>query len=99
MCVCENGAIDFDLISGELIISNNNDEKQSASFGAQSDVIEKTYCEEIHTFIDTIKGEETWPHSYQKSAIATATLAAMESNATESTGTLVNSDCQPDILT
>ena len=96
LCVGENGTMDFDLVSGELrVLTAHPEHSETIDCGTQSEVIERTYFEEINTFIDTVKGEKEWPHTYRDSALATATLAAAETSAATSVLTVVDPERQP----
>jgi len=98
LCICESGSLDFNLISGELILNSEGSEEQRIPCGSSSEVLESTYFNEINTFIDTVRGAETWPHSYYHSALATAALAALEESAKSGICTEVEVERQPDKL-
>ncbi len=78
LCVCEYGTMDFNLISGEILVHIEGSGEQRISCGSSSEILESSYFKEINTFINTVKGLEIWPHSYFKSALATAALGALE---------------------
>lgn len=90
------GIVQFDLISGEVVrnfpAAGVNDVIQ---YGKMKDVLEEAYCEEIHTFVEVIKGNTSWPHSYFMSALATGTLAAAEKSAVTGTIEMVDPGFQP----
>ena len=46
--------------------------------GLIGSVLEAGYFDEINTFVDTILGTKTWPHSYALSQQSSATVAAAE---------------------
>lgn len=99
LCVCENGTLDFNLVSGELILNIEGSKEQIITCGSSEDVLESVYSEEINTFINTVNGRETWPHSYYCSAMATASLAAMEESAESGKRVEVKVEQQPEKLT
>lgn len=100
MCVGESGAMDFDLVSGRLLINGReNEDAIVIECGSSSDVLENTYFEEINTFVDAVNGRRAWPHSYRHSAIATATLASAEASAATSAKIAVDPSVQPASLT
>ena len=95
-CVCENAVVDFDIVSGELrIVIGDSADVEKIECGAQSEVLERAYFDEINTFVDTVLGEAEWPHSYLHSAVATATLAAAEASSSDSASFAVDANVQP----
>jgi len=98
LCICEQGTLEFNLMSGELVLNTEKSGERRIQCGSSSEVLETTYADEINTFIDTVKGTETWPHSYFHSAVATATLAALEASADSGSRMKVDVNHQPDNL-
>jgi predicted dehydrogenase len=95
-CVGELGVMDFDLVSGKLLMSGvDSGEVKVIEYGSTSEVIEKTYFEEINRFVDVLNGVKEWPHSYRCSAVATATLGAMEKSASDRICVEIDPSAQP----
>jgi len=93
------GDVVFDLIAGT--IERNLPERRlndKRSFGAMAEVLERAYRDEIFAFIDAVEGRATWPHSYQDSSRATATLAAAERSAVSGRWERVDTARQPEPL-
>jgi hypothetical protein len=88
--------MDFDLVSGKLLMSGvDSGEVKVIEYGSTSEVIEKTYFEEINRFVDVLNGVKEWPHSYRCSAVATATLGAMEKSASDRICVEIDPSAQP----
>jgi len=98
LCVCEYGTMDFNLMTGELILSSEKSGVQRIQCGSSSEVLEASYYDEINSFIDTVNGKATWPHSYYHSAVATASLAALEASAESGDRRTVDVEIQPGTL-
>jgi predicted dehydrogenase len=76
------GCTEFDLLEGTIrrqLPDLGIDDLRR--FGRLADILEDAYREEIHTFLETLLGRGSWPHSYHASRVATATLAAAEQSA------------------
>jgi predicted dehydrogenase len=77
--VGSNGSIEFDLLTGEIKRQFPQrgcvDTLQCGSIGA---VLESVYAQEINAFVEAARGTKPWPHSYYKSNMLAATLAAAE---------------------
>jgi len=94
-CLGTNGRIDFNVVSGEIIVSINQTPDKTFNYGPQKEVLEATYDEEINTFIETIQGKVEWPHSYYHSSVATATLAASEKSSVTGRWETIDPTIQP----
>jgi len=96
-CFGEAGQVFFDLFSGEIRREYRNAQPDVLNLGAMKDVLEASYFREINTFVDAIYRRARWPHSYQASAWATATLAAAESSASSGNRVRVDVAIQPKV--
>jgi predicted dehydrogenase len=78
-CFGSNGAITWDIYSGDLSVQSGPDATpRPQNFGAIGKVLEAMYAEEINAFIDAVQGRNAWPQSYAGSQQSSATLAAAE---------------------
>jgi predicted dehydrogenase len=96
--VGDNGSVDFDLMSGEIVrnlIPQKISDRRLCGGTTSPGVLEEAYREEIHTFIDAIQGKATWPEPYNSSAIATAALASLEQSAVTGQWVSIDRNKQP----
>ncbi|RIH64455.1 gfo/Idh/MocA family oxidoreductase [Mariniphaga sediminis] len=98
VCSGTNGRIEFDIYNGKLTAEFDDGYKEFIDYGSQKDVIELAYKDEINTFVDAVLGKAKWPLSYYDSALATATLAAIEKSATRGKWEKVDPRIQPEYL-
>lgn len=78
ICAGDNGSVEFNIITGTLKTNTVLSPDNQIECGDTKNVLEKTYHEEINTFVDIVLNGGEWPVSYFDSAIATATLASLE---------------------
>jgi predicted dehydrogenase len=98
-CFGDAGQIHFDLFSGQILCEYEDKKPQQHSCGAMSQVLEETYRQEILTFVNAVRGNESWPYPYRSAAYATAALAAAERNAGRKNAERVDPAIQPEVLT
>jgi predicted dehydrogenase len=93
------GDVTFDLIAGTLARHLPNcGLVDTRPFGTMAEVLEPAYRDEIFAFVDAVEGRAAWPHSYQDSSRATATLAAAERSAVSGCWETVDTGRQPEPL-
>jgi predicted dehydrogenase len=96
-CLGDEGIVDFDLGTGNMVCRTRDATEQSWSFGNQEQV-EDLYRREIHAFVDAIRGVSRWPLEYREASRATATLAAAEVSSLSSFREEVRLERQPGVL-
>jgi predicted dehydrogenase len=78
-CSGTGGMLTWDIYHGDLTIQCAGDRtSRHENHGLIGSVLEAGYFDEINTFVDTILGTKTWPHSYALSQQSSATVAAAE---------------------
>jgi predicted dehydrogenase len=97
-CFGIHGFATWDIQSGEITVSTESDPKvRTLQFGAVAAVLERSYFEEIHSFVDAVLSGEPAQQTYSLNQKSTATLAAAEKSSVSGQWIEVDADDEPEM--
>jgi predicted dehydrogenase len=101
LCIGANAIVRFDIMTGVIarqVVSSPSVDIRTFGGTGDREALEKAYFDEINTFVETTRGNATWPLDYHASATASAALAACEASAKSGRDEAVNLAIQPGIV-
>ena len=93
----QESVLKYNILTGIVEIVIDNSHSIIYKCGSQKETLEKTYLDEISSFVKAIKGEIKWPITYKHNAEITAITAAIEKSALSNKREKVDIIYQPSI--